>query len=83
MFVITHKNRDHIGTELSNNGIPTGIHYPIPIHKHQCFADCSFTQGKNFPVAEKQADELLSLPMHPNLSQSEIEFISKKLIDLM
>ena len=46
LFVITHKNRDHLSTKLSKSGIPTGIHYPIPIHKHQCFADAHLLKGK-------------------------------------
>ena len=62
LFVITHKNRDLIQEKLNSLGIPTGIHYPVPIHKHKCFA-------------EQQVRELLSLPMHPNLTECEIEQI--------
>jgi len=75
LFVVTLKNRNEMIENLSNIGIPTGIHYPVPIHKHECFSEYSFTKGKTFPVAEKQADELLSLPMHPNLTHSEVESI--------
>ena len=73
LFVITLKNREQMIEKLSYTGIPTGIHYPIPIHKHECFADYSFTKGKSFPVAEEQASQLLSLPMHPNLNQAEVK----------
>jgi dTDP-4-amino-4,6-dideoxygalactose transaminase len=75
LFVVTLKNREQMIEKLSNAGIPTGIHYPVPIHKHECFANHSFTQAKSFPVAEKQAHELLSLPIHPSLTHSEVEFI--------
>lgn len=73
LFVVTLKNREQMIEKLLDAGIPTGIHYPVPIHKHECFADYSFTQGKCFPVAEEQASQLLSLPMHPNLKESEVE----------
>ena len=73
LFVVTLKNREQMIKKLSNAGIPTGIHYPVPIHKHECFANYSFTQGKCFPNAEEQASQLLSLPMHPNLKKNEVE----------
>jgi dTDP-4-amino-4,6-dideoxygalactose transaminase len=75
LFVITHSDRDLIQEKLNSLGIPTGIHYPVPIHKHKCFADQSFTNNASFPHAERQGKELLSLPMHPNLTESEIEQI--------
>jgi dTDP-4-amino-4,6-dideoxygalactose transaminase len=75
LFVITLKKREQMIEKLSNAGIPTGIHYPVPINKHECFADYSFTQDKSFPVAEEQASQLLSLPMHPNLNEAEVEKI--------
>ena len=75
LFVITHKNRDLIQEKLNSLGIPTGIHYPVPIHKHKCFAEQSFTSNASFPHAERQGRELLSLPMHPNLTECEIEQI--------
>jgi dTDP-4-amino-4,6-dideoxygalactose transaminase len=57
---------------LQNQGIQTGIHYPIPIHKHECFENEAFASGKTFPQAEKQSAELLSLPMHPKLTNEEL-----------
>ena len=74
LFVITHNNRDLIQKKLKCEGIPTGIHYPIPIHKHKCFVDHPFAKD-NFPNAEIQGSELLSLPMHPELTESEVDKI--------
>ena len=73
LFVVALKNREQMIEKLSNAGIPTGIHYPVPIHKHECFADYSLTEGKSFPVAEEQASQLLSLPMYPYLDEAEVE----------
>ena len=75
LFVVTLKNREQMIEKLSNAGIPTGIHYPVPIHKHECFAELSFAKESYFPVAEEQASQLLSLPMHPNLKESEVEMV--------
>ena len=74
LFVITHKDRDSVQEKLHSRGIPTGIHYPIPIHQHKCFADHSYAK-EEFPHAERQGSELLSLPMHPNLTESEVDEI--------
>jgi dTDP-4-amino-4,6-dideoxygalactose transaminase len=74
LFVITHKDRDLVQEKLQSKGIPTGIHYPVPIHQHKCFADHFFAK-KRFPHAERQGSELLSLPMHPNLTENEVDGI--------
>ena len=81
LFVVTHKNRDLIQKKLQSKGVPTGIHYPVPIHQHKCFANHSFTQ-KRFPHAERQGSELLSLPMHPNLTESEVDKICEYMLKL-
>ena len=55
--------------------IPSGLHYPYAIHQHKCFADEPFAKDKSFPNAERQADELISLPMHPHLKKIDVEKI--------
>ena len=81
LFVITHKDRDSVHEKLQSKGIPTGIHYPVPIHQHKCFAGHSFAK-EEFPHAERQGSELLSLPMHPNLTESEVDEICESIIKL-
>ena len=54
LFVVTHKNRDLIQSKLNSQGIATGIHYPVPIHKHKCFANEMFAKDGCFPHAEAQ-----------------------------
>ena len=82
LFVITHKDRDLLQDKLNLANIPSGIHYPIPIHKHKCFVDLTFTNNASFPHAEQQGRELLSLPMHPNLTECEIEQVCNCLNNL-
>ena len=81
LFVITYNDRDLIQGKLESQGIPTGIHYPVPIHQHKCFANHSFAK-EEFPHAERQGCELLSLPMHPNLTESEVDKICEYMLKL-
>jgi dTDP-4-amino-4,6-dideoxygalactose transaminase len=80
LFVITHGKRDLIQGKLNAANIPSGIHYPVPIHKHKCFAGQSFVSNASFPHSERQGRELLSLPMHPNLAESDVEQICSCLL---
>jgi dTDP-4-amino-4,6-dideoxygalactose transaminase len=59
---------------LQAQGIQSGIHYPIPIHLLPAYSDLGYTRGQ-FPHSEKAADEVLSLPMFPELTQSQIETV--------
>jgi dTDP-4-amino-4,6-dideoxygalactose transaminase len=66
LFVIRHPQRDALQQRLTVAGIGTLIHYPIPPHLQQAYADLGHKQG-DFPIAEATADEVLSLPMGPYL----------------
>ncbi len=63
---------------LQSQGIQTGIHYPIPVHLLPAYADLGYRQGQ-FPHAERAADEVLSLPMFPELSSAQCEAVSAAL----
>jgi len=63
---------------LNDNGISTGLHYPVPLHLQPCFEDLAYKRG-DFPVSEELAENCLSLPMYAELSDPEIEYISGKL----
>jgi UDP-2-acetamido-2-deoxy-ribo-hexuluronate aminotransferase len=56
--------------ELKKRGIPTAIHYPIPLHLQPVFANLGLGQG-SFPVAERIGQRVLSLPMHPYLTEEQ------------
>ena len=81
LFVITHKDRDLLQDKLQSKGIPTGIHYPVPIHQHKCFADHPFAK-EEFPHSERQGNELLSLPMHPKLTKNEVDEVCECLLKI-
>lgn len=73
-FVVRVKNRDDFQKYLERNGIKTVIHYPIPPHLAECYKNLNHRRG-DFPVAEKFADEVLSLPMFNAMTAKEIDFV--------
>lgn len=77
-FVIRSKTRDNIKTFLLEHGVETSIHYPIPIHRQVAYSELS---KSSFPITEKLNQEVLSLPIHPLLTNSEIYEIMNILND--
>jgi UDP-2-acetamido-2-deoxy-ribo-hexuluronate aminotransferase len=61
---------------LDRRGVPTAVHYPVPLHAQEAFADGSYPAGA-FPHAEKASRQVLSLPMHPYLTDDEVAWICR------
>ncbi|NOR45337.1 MAG: aminotransferase class V-fold PLP-dependent enzyme [Candidatus Delongbacteria bacterium] len=76
-FSIQLENRDELQKFLFDNKIPNAIHYPIPLHLQVAFENLGLGKG-SFPISEKIAENIISLPMHPDLSDEEINFITDK-----
>ena len=74
LYVIRTKHRDKLKEYLEKRGIECGIHYPLPVHLQPPYKQMGFHEGM-FPNAERWAKEVLSLPMHPNLTEEEIEYV--------
>ena len=70
-------NRDDWVEFLNENGIGTGIHYPIPIYKQELYIELGYDD--ELPETEKAADSVISLPVHPNLSEKDLDTIIKVL----
>lgn len=69
LYVVRLEKRDQVAEVLLANGIGVGVHYPAPVHLTDAYAHLGYRRGA-FPVAEKAADVILSLPMFPHLSES-------------
>jgi len=75
VYAVRTADRASLQRVLQSNGIATGIHYPVPVHLQPAYADLGYTQG-DFPESERAANEVLSLPMYPELSQTDVELIA-------
>jgi len=75
LYVIRTENRENLKEYLNNNGVSTGIHYPVPVHKQPCM-DAGDVM---LPVTQTCVDHILSLPMHPLLRDEQIEYVTEKI----
>lgn len=78
LYVIRVKERDRVREELNLNGISTGIHYPTPIHLQNAYKFLGYKEG-DYPIAEKISNEIISLPIFPELSEEQISNIADNL----
>jgi dTDP-4-amino-4,6-dideoxygalactose transaminase len=79
VYAIQHPERDALQAYLTQRGIASGIHYPIPVHLQPCFSELGHNPG-DFPHAERSAQQTLSLPMFPELREPQLEEIAAALI---
>lgn len=78
LFVVQHPRRDELQKHLTASGVGTLIHYPLPPHLQKAYADLNFAHGA-FPLSERIAEEVLSLPMGPHLSSDEAGYVTSQL----
>jgi len=78
LFVIQYSERDKLQNFLNSCEISTGLHYPVPLHLQKCFADLNYN-ASYFPVTEKLASDCLSLPMFPDITDDQIEYVCDKI----
>jgi dTDP-4-amino-4,6-dideoxygalactose transaminase len=80
LFVIRHPQRDQLQQYLTQQGIGTLIHYPVPPHLSDAYKDLGYGAGK-FPLTESLAQTVLSVPIGPHLDLSDAAFIVEKIIE--
>jgi UDP-2-acetamido-2-deoxy-ribo-hexuluronate aminotransferase len=73
-YTLRVKKRDILQQKLKENGIPTSVFYPIPLHLQECFQYLNYKQG-DFPISEKASNEVMSIPMNPFLTNEQINYI--------
>ena len=76
LYVIRSPKRDQLMAQLKQNGIETLIHYPVPIHLQEAYADLGYPRG-SLPVTEQIAGEILSLPLYIGLEPDQVEYIAQ------
>lgn len=72
--------RDELGKFLNENGVPTAIHYPMPLHLQEAFKYLGYREG-DFPVSERVSKEIISLPMFPFIAQDEQDYVIGRVRD--
>ena len=77
-FVIQAQRRDELRDYVSRQGIGTAIHYPVPLHLHEAAAGMGHRRG-SYPVTERQAEQILSLPIHQGLQPPDLDFIADQI----
>ena len=75
IYAVRTRGRVELQRALQAYGVQTGIHYPIPVHLQEAYRDLGHVAG-DFPHTERAANEVLSLPMYPELSNIQVEFVS-------
>lgn len=81
LFTIQSDRRDSLQQSLAAREIDCGVHYPIPLHLQPAFSALGYHQG-DFPISERLARRVLSLPMHPHLTDNEVKRVTDTLVSL-
>lgn len=79
---ITNGKRDQLMEYLQSKGIPCAIYYPIPLHSQKAYVDSRYKE-EDFPVTNQLVQEVISLPMHTELDQEQIEFITNAVLEFL
>lgn len=80
LYVIQSDKRDAVRDQLAAAGIETGLHYPIPLHLQAAYGQLGYKTG-SFPVSENLSQRILSLPMHPGITDEQIGYVASTLME--
>jgi dTDP-4-amino-4,6-dideoxygalactose transaminase len=82
LYVVQVQYREKLQKQLGEAGIGTGIHYPIPLHQQKAYKNLGYHEG-DFPVTEKAAAKILSLPMFPGLSHAQQDRVAQQVLEFV
>lgn len=77
-YSVRVQEREAVAKKLNEDGIPTAVHYPIPLHMQEAFDYLGYKEG-DFPVSEAVASEIMSLPMSPFLTTEQQDLVVEAL----
>jgi len=80
LYVIRVQDREALQSALAEAGVGTGIHYPIPLHLQKAYLNLGYKKG-DFPVTERVASEIVSLPMYPQLQREQLREVAKRVTE--
>ena len=76
---VLNSDRDALVVHLNKNNIPCGVYYPVPLHAQKAYADDQ-VDSRNFPITNQLVKEVISLPMHSELTHDQIDYIATTLL---
>ena len=79
---VKNTDRDALVQHLNDNGIPCGVYYPIPLHKQKAYRDNRYKE-ENFKITNQLVKEVISLPMHTELEDSQIHLITQTILNFI
>ena len=82
LILDSEEERNELQAKLKESGIPTMVYYPIPLHKQIVYEGYNFHLD-DLKVSEELCKKVLSIPMHPYMSEEQVDMISKKIIDII
>jgi dTDP-4-amino-4,6-dideoxygalactose transaminase len=82
LYVVRVEQRDDLQKFLSERGIGSGLHYPVPLHLQKAYKSLNYKIG-DFPISEKAAHEILSLPMFPQLTEEQQDRVVESIADFL
>ena len=78
LYVVRVDDRDRVARQLNEAGVGAGVHYPVPLHLTGAYRHLGVTPG-SLPVAEAAADRILSLPLYPQITEAQQEYVAEQL----
>ena len=78
-LIVKDVDRDTLAQHLNDNGIPCGVYYPIPLHNQKAYQDSRYNEA-DFKVTNQLVNEVISLPMHTELDDDQIDYITGTVI---
>jgi dTDP-4-amino-4,6-dideoxygalactose transaminase len=79
-YVVRVQDRDAVKAKLGAAGVSSGVYYPLPLHLQECFAYLGHKEG-DFPESERACQEVLALPVYPELTEAEVRYVAKSLLE--
>jgi len=82
LFVIQLNNRDQVMKKMGGKGVRCGLHYPIPLHLQKAYSHLGFGR-RSFPISENSSERVLSLPIYPDITKNQVEYVCASLASII